>query len=93
MPDHVHMIFTPLRNTDGDTFTFAEVLNSIKGASAHSINKALRRTGRVWFDESLDHVLRSQESLTSKIEYVRMNPVRKGLVVRPGDYPWLWQPE
>src|SRR5438874_696034 len=32
MPDHVHMIFTPLRNSEGATFTFAEVLNSIKGA-------------------------------------------------------------
>ena len=47
----------------------------------------------MWLDESLDHVLRSQESLESKIDYVKMNPVRKGLATRPQDYRWLWQPE
>ena len=33
-------------------------MNGIKGASAHSINKALGRKGSVWQDESFDHILR-----------------------------------
>ncbi len=55
-------------------------MNGIKGASAHSINKLLKRRGHVWQDESFDHILRSEEKMISKVEYICQNPVRKGLV-------------
>lgn len=91
MPDHVHMIFTPLRDSNTEPFSFDEIVGAIKGASSHSINKALKRSGHVWQHESFDHILRNSESLNNKVEYVRQNPVRKGLVSRPEDYKWLWQ--
>jgi len=91
MPDHVHMIFTPLNDDTGAPFGLAEIMNGIKGASAHSINKALNRRGRVWQDESFDHILRSDESAYSKVQYICENPVRKGLVKEIDDYPWLWR--
>ena len=91
MPDHVHMIFTPLRDVNQEPFTFEEILSGIKGASVHSVNKALKRSGQLWQDESFDHVIRSSESLNEKVEYVVQNPVRKGLVSRPDDYKWLWR--
>jgi hypothetical protein len=85
------MIFTPLEDAIGETYSFEEIIGAIKSASAHTVNKALRRRGSVWQDESFDHVIRHTESLEQKIEYVRQNPVRKGLVSRPEDYPWLWE--
>jgi REP element-mobilizing transposase RayT len=91
MPDHVHMVFTPLRAENTEMFTFAEILGGIKGASAHSINKSLNRSGSVWQDESFDHVVRCGDSLEAKIQYVCDNPVRKGLVARAEDYKWLWR--
>ncbi len=91
MPDHVHMIFMPLETEKHETFTFEEIVGAIKGASSHSVNKALKRSGTVWQDESFDHVIRHAESLEAKIRYVRENPVRKGLVSRPEDYKWLWE--
>src|SRR5690242_3028947 len=36
MPDHVHLIFTPLADDHG-RFSVAEVLHAIKGYSAHRI--------------------------------------------------------
>src|SRR5579859_4056088 len=51
MPNHVHLIFTPLRDELGESFTLAEIMNSIKGASAHSVNKALNRNGPLWRSE------------------------------------------
>ena len=33
-------------------------------------------------------MIRGDESLAEKIEYVRQNPVRKGLVLRAEDYRW-----
>jgi REP element-mobilizing transposase RayT len=91
MPDHVHIIFTPLKDDEGNPFGLAEIMSGIKGASAHSVNKALNRRGRVWQDESFDHVLRSDESTYSKVLYICENPVRKGLVAAGDEYPWLWR--
>jgi REP element-mobilizing transposase RayT len=90
MPEHVHLLLSPLRNTAGETFTFAEILHPIKSVSAHRINKLRSAEGPVWQDESFDHVVRSEEKLDDKIEYLTQNPVRRGLVSRPEQYRWLW---
>jgi hypothetical protein len=42
--------------------------------------------GKVWQDESFDHVLRSDESLAAKMAYVAENPVRAGLVKASAEY-------
>jgi REP element-mobilizing transposase RayT len=91
MPDHVHMVISPLRDAQGDIFGLAEIMHGIKGASAYSINKLLKRNGRVWQDESFDHLLRSDEKINSKVIYLCENPIRKGLVGSVDDYPWLWR--
>ncbi len=92
MPDHVHLICTPLVNEQAmEVRPLAEITHAIKGASAHKINQELGRKGRVWQAESFDHVLRSSESLDQKGHYLRENPVRQGLVSRWEDYPWIWQ--
>jgi REP element-mobilizing transposase RayT len=90
MPDHVHLLLTPLRNAEGNLYSLVEIVQGIKSASAHSLNRALGRSGPVWQEESFDHVLRSEESLVEKLEYVRQNAVRRGLVKKPEDYRWLW---
>ncbi len=52
MPDHVHIIFTPLINFEAmEACSLAEIMDAIKGASAHRINKALGSKGRVWQPE------------------------------------------
>ena len=91
MPDHVHMIFTALKDDKGNPFGLAEIMSGIKGASAHSVNKALSRRGHVWQDESFDHVLRSDEKIHSKVQYLCENPIRKGSVESIDAYPWLWR--
>ncbi len=92
MPDHVHMIFTPLVNVESmEVFSLAEIMDAIKGASAHKVNRALRRTGKLWQTESFDHVLRCSESVDAKIAYILENPIRAGLVREGEDYPWLWR--
>jgi REP element-mobilizing transposase RayT len=92
MPDHVHMIFTPLIDLEAmEVCSLAEIMDAVKGASAHRVNKALGRKGRVWQPESFDHVLRSSESLDVKVQYLLENPVRVGLAAVWSDYPWLWR--
>ena len=92
MPDHVHIIFTPLVDSEGmEIYCLAEIMDGIKGASAHKINRELGRKGKVWQTESFDHVLRSSESLDAKILYLLENPVRAGLVREWGQYSWSWR--
>jgi REP element-mobilizing transposase RayT len=90
MPDHVHLLLTPVRDQQGWPYALPAILKLIKGVSARSVNKLLNCSGPVWQEESFDHVLRSTESFAEKLEYIRQNPVRQGLVGRPEDYPWLW---
>lgn len=68
-----------------------QVMRLIKGRSAHFINRLLKRHGPVWQEESFDHVLRSNESLSEKLNYICQNPVRAKLVSEEKDYPWLWR--
>jgi REP element-mobilizing transposase RayT len=89
MPDHVHMVFTPLSDNDGP-ISLPEILQKVKSESAHRINRLLRRRGRVWQDESFDHVLRREEGIDAKLDYIRLNPVRAALVKQPGEYRWMW---
>ena len=42
-------------------------------------------SGRI---ESFDHVLRCDEGIQAKVDYICQNPVRKGLVASERDYPW-----
>ena len=90
MPDHVHLLLTTLRDKQGWPFELPKILKLIKGTSARSVNKLLGTEGPIWQDESFDHVLRSSESLQEKLEYIRQNPVRRGLVMTPEEYLWLW---
>lgn len=91
MPDHVHMVITPMTDEQGGTYGLAEILQGIKGSSARSINKIIGHEGKVWQRESFDRMLRSFENARSKFEYISQNPVRKELVANEDDYPWLWR--
>ena len=92
MPDHVHMILTPLIDERrSQIFSLIEIMRGIKGAAARRINQRIGRHGTVWQEESFDHVLRSSEGLDAKVDYVLQNPVRKGLVDDWRKYRWTWQ--
>ncbi len=91
MPDHVHLVFSPLSHGDGEPYTLAEIMSGIKGASAHTVNRLLGRKGQVWEEESFDRLLRAEEKVREKAEYICANPVRANLVAQEDDWPWLWR--
>ena len=87
MPDHVHLLLTPAIDEQGP-ISIPEIMQAIKGTSAHRINKCLGRKGRVWQDESFDHWVRNPAELEKMRAYIESNPVTAGLVARPEDWPW-----
>ncbi len=89
MPDHVHLLLTPLRGQANELFSLPEIMAGIKDASAHAVNHALDRRGKVWEKEYFDHIVR-KGNMDAKFDYVVQNPVAMRLVQDPADYPWLW---
>ncbi len=77
MPDHVHMLAA-----------FAEVPGMRASVSAWKRYTA-RQLGIRWQRDFFDHRIRSHESAEEKLDYIRKNPVREGLVDRPEDWPWV----
>ena len=43
---------------------------------------------RLWQRSFYDHYLRPSENEAATIGYIRLNPVRAGLVTHPDDWPW-----
>ena len=81
MPDHVHVLLTPRSGTD-----LSRILKGVKGVSARLLNQSRSTHGHIWQDESWDRILRDQNELDEKLEYMLLNPVRKGLVEDPWEY-------
>ncbi len=79
MPDHVHLIAA--FPTDGE---MSKIIGSWKRLTA-------RRAGISWQRNYFDHRIRADEGLEQKVEYVRQNPVRAGLVKRQEDWPYFWE--
>ncbi len=94
MPDHVHLLMRPLPlpQKNDSVYSLSEVLHSIKSFSAHEVNKVMGRTGPVWNDESFDRLIRSQNDLHEKWNYIWNNPRKIGLVGSMEEYPFIWFP-
>ena len=83
MPNHLHALVRP-----AERVTLGEIVRHWKGGSAHDINGALGRRGRVWQTEPFDHIVRSSEQLEHFRRYIAANPekayLREGYVVGVG---------
>ena len=71
MPNHVHVVVTPMKG-----FALGEILHSWKSFSAHKINELLGREGQLWQRESYDHIVRNAESLRG-IERIHRGRIRR----------------
>ncbi|PIW20573.1 MAG: hypothetical protein COW33_01770 [Anaerolineae bacterium CG17_big_fil_post_rev_8_21_14_2_50_57_27] len=88
MPNHGHLVCTPLEKENGEFNSLAEILQSLKRHTARQSNLILSRSGAFWQDESYDHIVRDQAELERIIKYVLYNPVKAGLI---DDWKkWKW---
>jgi len=83
MPDHLHFL------AEG-TEPASDLLHFVKSLKIKTSRQYAAQSGCIlWQKGFYEHVLRSTESLQSVAWYIWLNPVRKGLVARPADYPYL----
>ena len=90
MPNHVHVIFTPLRESEDTYYSMAKIMQSLKGYTAYKANRILGRRGAFWQHESYDHVVRSAAEGRRILNYVLNNPVKAGLVQDWSEWPWSY---
>ncbi len=82
MPDHAHLFVC-----GDDEFVLSRWISSLKQSLARE-NRWSRSDGQIWQEGFFDHILRNDESMNVKWEYVFQNPVRAGLVNDPDDWPY-----
>lgn len=80
MPNHVHVVFSPLAGNG-----LSEIVHSWKSFSGLQANRLLGRSGAFWQREYFDHLVRNEASLLRMIRYVKENPAKAGLK----RWPWV----
>ena len=102
MPDHVHLVLQPQDGETitailhGLKRVFSwqanRYLNSLPDLRRFNNLLSMRRGGtgfRYWqVGGGYDRNIRDKDSLREMIVYVHGNPVRKGIVAEPEEYPW-----
>ncbi len=99
MPEHVHLLLWPLlpsypveiflRDTKRDFAS--EIIGRWRQLNARILSRLIAPDGttRFWmrgggFDDNVE----SQDELANIIEYIHRNPVKRGLVTVPEEWPW-----
>ena len=90
IPNHVHIVYTPLPKEDGTYHAMAAIMHSLKRYTARESNLLLGREGQFWQHENYDHVVRDEAELERIIRYVLNNPVKAGLVQHWEEGPWSY---
>ena len=81
MPDHAHFVITPAEDRSVSPGDFAAGLKRL-------LRKKLIVQPWEWQRGCFDRLLRSDEDLHNKWNYVEQNPVRAGLVESVADWPF-----
>ena len=81
MPNHVHLLIETFQG-----HTLKNVLHSWRSYTANKANQILGRSGRFWARGKFDRFIRDEAHYDAVVEYIRMNPVKAGLVAAAEDW-------
>ena len=90
MPNHVHLVFTPLQKPDGSYHAMSTIMHSLKRHIAREANLLLNCEGAFWQHENYDHSVRDEKEWQRIVAYIVNNPVRARLIERAEDWPWTY---
>ena len=83
MPNHIHVLVSL---PDGKPLS--RVIQLIKGGFSHTLREHGIVFPTVWQQRYHDRRVRDENEFAEIAEYIRQNPVRKGLVQRAEEYPY-----
>ncbi len=90
MPNHMHLIFTPLKEDIEKYYPLSKIMHSLKRHTAQEANLILGRSGLFWQHENYDHFVRDEAELERVIKYVLYNPVKANLAREQRDWKWSY---
>ena len=87
LPNHWRAILFPPY-----PLTISEAMKSVKLTSTNALGRLRGEAGELGQPRFFDHALRTVHDYWEKVEYIHLNPVRRGLVVKTEDWIWssLW---
>ena len=83
MTNHVHLLVTPKEHDACGRF-----MKHLGQRYVQTVNARMGRTGTLWEGRFHSSLARSDEHVLACYRYIELNPVRAGMVQRPGDYFW-----
>ncbi len=85
MPEHVHLLLN-----EPPQGSLAEATHYLKLSFAKRVPRlrASGQSGRFWQARYYDRNVRDYEEFMIKLRYLHGNPVKRGLVREPGEWPW-----
>ena len=83
MPDHWHALVAP---DHGDTLP--NMMDAVKVAGMRRVNARRGLRGPLWQPRYYDEIIWTVKQYHETLDYMHFNPVRRGLVSRPEDWPW-----
>jgi REP element-mobilizing transposase RayT len=81
MPNHVHVLITPL-----GAHTLSAIVHSWKSFTAKKANAMRGSSGAFWAQEYFDRAIRDDGHYANTVEYFAQNPVKAGLCGRADDW-------
>lgn len=82
MPEHFHALF----GLGESKKTLGEICGAFKSLSTREHWQWY--AGKLWQRQFFDHIIRNEEDFFESLKYIRLNPVRRGLVENPDEWPY-----
>jgi putative transposase len=82
MPNHLHALIG-IGESDR---TLGQICGTFKSASTRLYWRWYE--GKLWQRQFFDHIIRNENEHVETVEYIRLNPVRKGLAAKWEDWPY-----
>ncbi len=80
MPEHIHLLVN-----EPPRILLAQFLKAIKQTTSRKLRGA---RAKFWQDRYYDSNVRGEKARSEVIRYIHRNPVKRGLVEKPEDWPW-----
>ena len=83
MPDHWHALIWPRH-----PLTISQALHDVKKTSARRLHRQRGTEGPLWQHQFWDRFVRHAREFNGRLEYMHLNPARRGLVAKPEEWRW-----
>ena len=80
MPEHVHLLFN-----EPPEILLAQFLKALKQVTSRRLRGSREK---FWLEHYHDSNIRGEAARSEVIRYIHRNPVKRGLVNKPEDWPW-----